>query len=201
MANWVYNSLFFDEEEDLKKVIKETLDEIVEDRTLCGSNYNTKKEIDEDRTLCDVEIDENNFRFNTKWSPPEDWYDWLKGHYPDMNFEVRWEEEQGFGAEWGQGDKLHKEYVSWDYPELRTVWESALGWAVVKLHDGDPEANGDNGYYLIDTKLLDPEDLFTDFPECEWDQEGKAWWGHYETEDEARAHIKTVLAERLKETA
>jgi hypothetical protein len=57
------------------------------------------------------------YRFDTAWSPPEPVFEAMVKQFPDLDFEIYWEEEQGFGAELsGSGGELEitKE---WDIPD------------------------------------------------------------------------------------
>jgi len=55
--------------------------------------------------------------FNTAWSPPEPVFIAMAEQYPNLEFEIRWEEEQGFGGELeGTGGELITT-ATWDIPE------------------------------------------------------------------------------------
>lgn len=60
--------------------------------------------------------------FQTPWSPPEQFLSTIANLYPNLEFSLNWEEEQGFGAEWyiGKPDEEGKRSIvveeEWDIP-------------------------------------------------------------------------------------
>lgn len=54
----------------------------------------------------DIESDPTEFHasFQTPWSPPEEFLKTLIDLYPNLDFTLEWEEEQGFGAIWESSD-------------------------------------------------------------------------------------------------
>jgi len=57
-----------------------------------------------------------NITFSTAWSPPDPVFQAMTEQFPDLTFEIHWEEEQGFGAEYlGEGGALTVT-DRWDIP-------------------------------------------------------------------------------------
>jgi hypothetical protein len=54
--------------------------------------------------------------FETPWGPPDPVFYAMAKQYPDLTFEVRWEEEQGFGAELFGVDGEFSLVKEWDIP-------------------------------------------------------------------------------------
>jgi hypothetical protein len=88
-----------------------------------NDNWNTKWD------CCNPELDtdeETNltYRFDTAWSPASPVFEKMVEQFPDLNFDIYWEEEQGFGAELsGSGGELSitKE---WDIPQSHADYEA-----------------------------------------------------------------------------
>lgn len=60
--------------------------------------------------------DEVHYNFNTAWSPAEPIFEAMVKEFPDLDFEIYWEEEQGFGAELsGSGGEISL-VKEWDIP-------------------------------------------------------------------------------------
>jgi hypothetical protein len=62
-----------------------------------NSNWHTKW----DACEVDMELEEHSvtIRFSTAWAPPEPVFVAMSAQFPELTFEVYWEEEQGFGGE------------------------------------------------------------------------------------------------------
>lgn len=63
-----------------------------------NDNWNTKWD------ACEVSLDEDTptyltYRFSTAWSPADPIFEVMVREHPELNFDIYWEEEQGFGAE------------------------------------------------------------------------------------------------------
>jgi hypothetical protein len=109
-----------------------------------NDNWNTKWD------CCNPELDtdeETNltYRFDTAWSPASPVFEKMVEQFPDLNFDIYWEEEQGFGAELsGSGGELSitKE---WDIPNSHADYE-----------EQDKECWGCNSG--------DPDDFYDDCP-------------------------------------
>jgi len=64
------------------------------------------------------------YRFDTAWSPASPVFEAMVGQFPDLNFDIYWEEEQGFGAELSgyKGElTITKE---WDIPNSHADYEA-----------------------------------------------------------------------------
>lgn len=59
---------------------------------------------------------EVSYTFQTAWSPPEYAIEKLSAQYPDLEIELEWEEEQGFGAIWIYQDGEYSIEKEWDIP-------------------------------------------------------------------------------------
>jgi hypothetical protein len=74
-----------------------------------GSKYaETQLYKDEETTLMYV--------FNTAWSPPTPAIEKLSSQYPELEITLRWEEEQGYGAEEIYQDGSYSTIEEWDIP-------------------------------------------------------------------------------------
>lgn len=90
------------------------------------ANWNTKWD------ACDVNIAISNttmseamsISFDTAWSPPEPVFLAMVEQYPDLTFEVWWEEEQGFGGRYVGKNGILECTESWDIPESHADYES-----------------------------------------------------------------------------
>ena len=67
-----------------------------------------------DLTIGSSEVD---IRFETAWSPPEPVFIAMANQWPTLEFEIWWEEEQGFGGEYQGSDGVLTETKTWDIPE------------------------------------------------------------------------------------
>lgn len=201
MANWVYNVLTFESEEDRDKVWARSQASESEE---IAENSNAKEEHErfttrfngEDRFGFDARREECSILFETKWAPPNDYHQWLGQQFPDMTIRIRWEEEQGFGEEATlKGDEL-EDRVEWSYPSFGSVYHDCWGWAIYLNEDDDPEADQDElGYILL--KLppdTDPNEIY-DIDELEGDGDGP-----FKTIEEAKAYIKVLLKQQLETT-
>mgnify|MGYP001562608455 CR=1 FL=1 len=202
MANWVYNEIQFDRESACRKVWDKCQAAPGEDEDVAsGSAYRfTTQRGGEDRFAFDTEYNEGeSIYFSTKWAPPEEFYRWLRETFPEQRISIRWEEEQGFGEEFVlEGGEIH-DYVEWSYPEFDIKYGDIWGWMVFLERDDDPTSNVRSGYYLCkfnesSVDLMDFEYYcFEDLPQHE------DVWGPFDTEREAKQHIKEVLKQQLIE--
>ena len=58
--------------------------------------------------------------FQTAWSPPEPVFEAMVEQFPELEFQIKWEEEQGFGAELFGSDGTLEVINEWDIPESHT---------------------------------------------------------------------------------
>jgi hypothetical protein len=90
-----------------------------------NENWDTKwdAKVDENTTadLDQYETEDGQYnvtyRFDTAWSPPMPVYRALAEKYPHLDFDIRWEEEQGFGEELTGSVGELSVISSWDIPE------------------------------------------------------------------------------------
>lgn len=203
MANLVYNEIQFDSKSDCRKFWDKCQAAPGEDEDVAsGTGYRfTTLRGGEDRFAFDTEYEEGeSICFTTKWSPPEEFYRWVRETFPEQQIHIRWEEEQGFGEEFIlRGGEIHDK-VEWTYPEFDIKYGDIWGWTVFLERDDDPMSDVRSGYYLCklnksSTDLVDSEDFycFEDLPQHE------DVWGPFGTEREAKQHIKEVLKQQLKQ--
>lgn len=57
------------------------------------------------------------YTFETAWGAPEAFYKAVSEQWPDLDFSVTWEEEQGFGEEFDMKNGEIKVLRTWDIPE------------------------------------------------------------------------------------
>lgn len=83
-----------------------------------NANWDTKWDAcDQSLSFDEKKPDEVSYWFSTAWSPAEPIFEAMVKEFPELDFEIYWEEEQGFGAElsgFGGEISLVKE---WDTPE------------------------------------------------------------------------------------
>jgi len=115
-----------------------------------NENWDTKWD------ACDPSLDEDRptnltYRFSTAWSPATPVFEAMVNQFPELNFDMMWEEEQGFGAEL---TSLGGELVitrEWDIPNSHADYEAQDKecWACESgdpddLYDDCPRENDDN---------------------------------------------------------
>ena len=81
------------------------------------SNWNTKW--DACHAEVDVSVDEIVIRFDTAWAPPEPVFVEIAKQFPQLEMEIEWEEEQGYGAYLASpaGDPTLTTTKEWNAPE------------------------------------------------------------------------------------
>jgi hypothetical protein len=113
-------------------------------------NWGTKWEgFDHDST--EHLLDENPYlyySFTTAWSPPENVYRLLGEQYPSLRFEMRCEEEQGWGFEYEIKNGEFAITKEWDIPD------SHADWVAIDNEDG-----------CICSWSGEPEEFYTDCPD------------------------------------
>lgn len=90
-----------------------------------NTNWNTKWDARcDEKTVEDLDqyvTEDGNanvtYRFDTAWSPPMPVYRALAEKYPDLEFDIEWNEEQGFGAELSGSAGELSVIREWDIPE------------------------------------------------------------------------------------
>ena len=136
MPNWCFNILTCVSLEDDDNILKKFNDENKEDEYL---KY-------EDFTLSSDSI---KYAFNSRWSPPcnrgeNDWLENLSKKYPNIRFEIEWEEA---GTDWwGEEHYINGEIVYDSYVELGDSY-------VEKLMR---ETDGNKAYNSIDLFSIYP---------------------------------------------
>jgi hypothetical protein len=88
------------------------------------------------------------YSFTTAWSPPEPVFRKLGEQYPTLTFDIRSEEEQGWGLEYQIKDGEFSVLKEWDIPN------SHADWVAIDNEDG-----------CVCNYEDDPENLHTDCPD------------------------------------
>lgn len=146
MPNWVSNSIYITSNSNDPKVeLQKFLDHIASTPDLAGEDNQhfsfhsfvttkmTKEEYDNawydwNYENWDTKWDAHeavigsdstsiSLNFETAWSPPEKVTVAMASMFPDLTFEVWWEEEQGFGGKYTLHGETYTNYDSWDIPE------------------------------------------------------------------------------------
>jgi hypothetical protein len=88
-----------------------------------NANWNTKWDAYEVSLLQSISSGEIDIEFQTAWSPPVPVLEAMVTKFPDLNFEIWWEEEQGYGERLvgNKGNLVVTE--SWDIPDSHAETE------------------------------------------------------------------------------
>ena len=187
MPNWVYNRMYFIDESEAKKFYESCQKD---------GEFSTKfgREV---RHAFQTTLFENMISFETKWSEPEDFYDWVRENHNGPPIEVEWLEEQGWGGSVTISGGQFEDRIHWDYPEFSLVYH-AFGWAIYLYENENPEYAGAAGYYL-DRVPYDFDEQRNEI----YDVEDLSYnsYGPFKSLEEAKAHIKLALKEQLGKVA
>ena len=109
------------------------------------SNWGTKW------NASDSEVEGDTIQFSTAWSHPEPVIEKLSKRFPDVEFTVSWEEEQGYGAEYTILDGEVYDENEWDMPEHHTYTNSNGEdvW-ILEYPVGHPEYSDDGSFVRQD---------------------------------------------------
>lgn len=183
MPNWVYNTITVENDEDLAKVlaaVKSDDNEFDFEKLVPSPNDAVYHGKDTDNpgnwyrwnaanwgtkwNAGSVEIEDGNIRFDTAWSPPEPIFDALSAMFPDIKFNIHWEEEQGFGEEFDLKDGVRVQVGRWGLPESDIKYREV---DIYEVPEGNPKI--DAGFYLGYPQQMD----FYDEDEDEYSDEKK----------------------------
>jgi len=80
------------------------------------------------------------YRFDTAWSPPEDWFRKAVQQFPELSFKLFYEEEQGWGGQMLADDGAVHFEDSWDIPETHAERMSHYEYCYCEeMNDSDAE--------------------------------------------------------------
>jgi hypothetical protein len=83
-----------------------------------------------DVTTDSTDIDNGyvNYSFETPWGQPREFFEAIVEQFPDLDFNLRFVEEQGWGGEYGgSGGQFHK-IAEWDIPETHEERITHIGY-------------------------------------------------------------------------
>lgn len=76
---------------------------------------------------CHAEVDsspgEVTLRFDTAWGAPSPVIEAMSAKFPNLDIQVWWEEEQGFGEEYHIRGSIVTNYIEWDIPSCHADYE------------------------------------------------------------------------------
>lgn len=146
MPNWVYNTVSIDTEENAKKVFAFMktenndfdYDQVTND---WGVKWNAG----------DVDVYGEGVTFISPWDHPHNVLFQLSLKFPDVEFEVYWEEEQGFGEDYSIMDGSKTLNRKWDTPEHHE-YTGADGYEirVLEFTSDNPNCDGEVGFFRQD---------------------------------------------------
>lgn len=110
----------------------------------------------------DYNVENDEYTFETAWSPPTPLIERLSSLFPDIEFIVKWNEEQGFGEEYSIQD-MNKEIIrAWDIPDINTHKVTIAGEETEYYECVGPNGHDfAEGYYLEYPQDGDDQDVFT----------------------------------------
>lgn len=105
-------------------------------------NWGTKWDVANDSTIgTDINNPDNLvYLFDTAWSPPVDAIQKLSEQYPELEMEMRYEEEQGWGGELLFNDGGYSVIKEWDIPSSHADYmEHDMVDSCLCAHEDDPD--------------------------------------------------------------
>jgi hypothetical protein len=145
MPNWVYNTVSLEGEANAKKVFDfMRTDDNDFDYNQLTQDWGVKW------NAGDTEVYGEGVTFNSPWGHPDNVIYELSRKFPDIEFHVYWEEEQGFGAEYDilDGDKFDEN--TWDMPEYHS-YTGSDGYEITVKEYKDDRNDEKAGFYREDS--------------------------------------------------
>lgn len=93
-------------------------------------------------------------RFETAWSPPIAVLETLSSQHPELNIELEWEEEQGFGGTIEFSEGSHNEISFYDIPSSHAELVSRKGECYCEMWDDEDKPFSDCPTETLDTSTI-----------------------------------------------